>query len=233
LGLVSQRAAAIRLLSVLALGLTVAACGKDSPTAPTPPPTPTRIIALEGNLNFGEIQIGQSFTATLRIRNNGTETLNITGMTSPNAGTAFSADWTNGNIPAGGSQVVTIKFTPPAAETYGGTLTVNGNQTSGTNTIQITGKGVYPPRPDFFKQGVGDSVFDMPPDVARVRIVGTYRGSSENFIVRIGGRLLVNEIIGRCCGLRETYDGTLLTGGGGVTEIRLSPGVEWSIREVR
>lgn len=230
---VLQRSSTFRLLSVLILGATVAACGKDSPTAPTPPPTPTRIIALEGNLAFGEIQIGSSFTATLRIRNNGNENLTVSGMTSPGAGTVFTADWTSGGIAPGQSQVVTFKFTPTAAQQYGGTLTVNANHTGGTNTMQISGTGVWPPRPDFFRQGVGDAVFDMPPDVARVHIIGTYRGSSENFIVRVGGRLLVNEILGRCCGLRETYDGTLATGGGGVTEIRLSPGVEWSIREIR
>jgi hypothetical protein len=35
--------------------------------------------------------------------------------------------------------------------------------------------------------------FDMPADVARVRIVGIHTGSSSNFIVRVGGRLIVNE----------------------------------------
>jgi hypothetical protein len=39
---------------------------------------------------------------------------------------------------------VTIQFAPTAAQTYSGTLTVNGDQTSGTNTIAISGTGIAP-----------------------------------------------------------------------------------------
>ena len=35
-------------------------------------------------------------------------------------------------------------FTPPAAATYGGTVTVSGNHTTGTNTIAISGTGAAP-----------------------------------------------------------------------------------------
>jgi hypothetical protein len=57
-------------------------------------------------------------------------------------------------------------------------------------------------------------------------------GFSSNFIVRIGGRLTVNELLG--AGWNQTrYDGTLLTGGGGVVSITNSSGVNWSFEEVR
>lgn len=219
---------------VLAVLVFASGCGdKKSPTQPTQPPTATRIIRLEGNMNFGSIQIGQSFDATLRIYNDGTEALNVTGLTGP-AGSAsvIAASWTNGNIAPGASQASVIRFTPTAAQSFSGTLTVNGNQTSGTNTLPFSATGVFPPRPDFFRTGVGDTVFDMPIDVARVRIIGTYTGNSSNFVVRIGGRLIVNELIGR--GWSSTvYDGTLLTGGGGTVAITLSSGVSWSIQEIR
>jgi hypothetical protein len=228
----------LRARSALALALvclSVSACGdKKSPTTPTPPPTPTRLIALEGNMAFGNIEIGSSFTATLRIRNTGTEALQITGMTVPaGSGSVYSVDWRDGSIAAGASQAVTVRFTPAAAQSYNGTLTVNGNQTGGTNTIPISGTGVFPPRPNFSRSGVGDTVFDMPLDVARIRVVGTYNGSSQNFIMRIAGRLIVNEIIGTCCGNVPRYEGTLLTGGGGTVEIRSSSGVSWVIDEIR
>ena len=49
--------------------------------------------------------------------------------------------------------------------------------------------------------------------------VGTYTGFSSNFIVRIGGRLIVNELLGTTWG-QTRYDGTLLTGGGGTVSSR-------------
>jgi hypothetical protein len=77
-------------------------------------------------------------------------------------------------------------------------------------------------------------VFDMPRDVARVHVVGTYTGFSSNFVVWIDKprTLLVNELLGTGW-TRTTYDGTLLTAGGGVVSIESSSGVIWSFTEVR
>ncbi len=82
--------------------------------------------------------------------------------------------------------------------------------------------------------GSGDSVFDMPVDVARVHVVATYTGNASNFIVWIDRprTLLVNELLGTGFG-RTIYDGTLLTGGGGIVSITNSSGVVWSFAEVR
>ncbi len=84
------------------------------------------------------------------------------------------------------------------------------------------------------RAGTGDMVFDMPSYVARVRVVGTYTGHSSNFIVWINKprTLLVNELLGTGWG-KTTYDGTLLTEGGGVVSIEGSSGVVWSFTEVR
>jgi hypothetical protein len=80
--------------------------------------------------------------------------------------------------------------------------------------------------------GAGNTVLDMPTRVARVRITGSFTGRSTNFIIKIGGRLIVNELLGTSWP-STTYDGTHLTGGGGVTEITNSSGVAWSFTEVR
>lgn len=147
-------------------------------------------------------------------------------MTGP---AGFTSSWTNGTIAPGMSQAVTIRFSPTAAQSYGGTLTVTADHTSGTNTIPISGTGV---RDIFRRNGSGDTVFDMPADVARIRVIGIYTGSSSNFIVKIGGRLIVNELLGTFWG-QTRYDGTLLTGGGGVVAITNSSGVAWSFEEIR
>jgi hypothetical protein len=108
------------------------------------------------------------------------------------------------------------------------------------------------PTPLFARSGTGDTVFDVPDTVTRVRITGFYGGSSSNFIVWIGPqnaacgvviiggcRLLVNEILGTFGGLRTTYDGTLLTRNGGsasvtnTTTVRVSNGAAWTFTEIR
>ncbi|OFW29487.1 MAG: hypothetical protein A3H97_00990 [Acidobacteria bacterium RIFCSPLOWO2_02_FULL_65_29] len=61
----------------------------------------------------------------------------MTGITYPGA---FSGSW-SGSIAPGGFQDVTVTFAPTAAAAYGGTVTVSGDQTSGTNTIAVSGTG--------------------------------------------------------------------------------------------
>jgi len=50
--------------------------GGNSPTAPTPPATPTqtRVISLEGDLNFGDVLEGSSADKLIRVVNRGNST---------------------------------------------------------------------------------------------------------------------------------------------------------------
>jgi hypothetical protein len=229
---VVRRVSALCLLSLVL----VAGCGNDSPTAPTPPPpSATRVMVIEGNMAFGDVGIGASVTRELRIYNTGNEALNVTGMTLPSSIVgAYASSWTNGTIAPGASTVSTIRFTPTAAQDYNGTLTITANQTSGPTTATLTGRGVFPPRPTFSRSGVGVTVFDMPVDVQRVRIIGTYTGSCQNFIVHLRGRSIVNEILGSCAiGIGQRYDGTHQTNGGGTVEVLNASGVSWSFEELR
>jgi hypothetical protein len=90
-----------------------------------------------------------------------------------------------------------------------------------------------PPRPIFTASGSGDTVFDMPTSVARVKITGDYPSRSSNFIVKIGGRLVVNEILGTSSiAVGPHFEGTYVTTGG-VVEITNSTGVSWTFTEVR
>jgi hypothetical protein len=218
------------------LALLGSACGDDSSTTPTPTPTPTptRIIRLGGNLNFGNITIGQQPPdGLLTVTNDGTSVLTVSGISAPCAGGAMTVVGSTSFAVAPQSTInVTVRFRPTVVESCTGSITVTSDATSGTNTIQITAAGVAPPRPIFTKTGVGDSVFDMPLDVARVRIIGVYRGFSSNFIVHIGGRPIVSVEIG-IARQTDSYDATLPTGGGGVVSITNSAGVQWSFEEIR
>jgi hypothetical protein len=130
--------------------------GTDSPTSPSPtppaPPTPTRIIGLAGSLAFGNVTVRQTATASFTISNSGSATLTWTGITnsSPALLAVSTISPTGGTVAAGESATVTMSFTPDTAQSYGGTLTVAGDQTSGTNTISVSGTGIptpTPPRP--------------------------------------------------------------------------------------
>jgi hypothetical protein len=101
---------------------------------------PTRIIGISGNLAFGNVAVGQTASATFTITNSGNSVLTVTNMTVPSCGT-WSATWTSGTILPGGSQQVTQFFTPTSSQPCTGTLTVVGDQTSGTNTLPTSGTG--------------------------------------------------------------------------------------------
>jgi hypothetical protein len=98
----------------------------------------TRIIRLEGNLNFGSVEIGNTRTRNLMICNDGNSILNILSI---NCSEGFSGKW-SGNIPSYNSQNVTIIFTPTELKDYTGNLLVNSNKTSGDNVTQLFGTGI-------------------------------------------------------------------------------------------
>lgn len=211
-------------------------CGSKSPSSPSPTPTPTttptRVISLGGNMAFGNIQVGQSFSATLNVRNDGNSPLTISGLS---GSTSFISTLTtqgaNFTLPAGTSHDVLVTFRPTAAQSYSGTLTVNADHTSGTNTIGFSGTGTLDGLPLFSRSGTGNTVFDMPTYVSRVRIKGVWNGTgTSNFIVRVGGSLEVNEILRDMP--NRTYEGTHIVSGG-VTEITNSSTVAWTFTEVR
>ena len=97
----------------------------------------TRVISLSGNLAFGTLLVGTSAQSTLTIYNNGNSTMTVSSISYP---TGFSGSW-SGQIPAGNSTNVTVKFSPTSGVSYSGTVTVNSDATSGVNTTNASGTG--------------------------------------------------------------------------------------------
>jgi hypothetical protein len=124
-------------ISLVLVGLLAsAACGDDdNPTSPTPTGP---VISLTGNLAFGNVTVGSTATATMTIANTGSGQLTVSGVAYP---AGFSGNFTSGSIAAGASQAVTVTFAPTSGAAFTGTITVTGNQVSGTNTIAVTGNG--------------------------------------------------------------------------------------------
>lgn len=122
----------------------VGACNKSNNPSPTAPSSsaPSRIIALNGNLAFGSVNVGSSRESTLTITNSGTAPLVVSGMTITGGLSDHTrASWTSGTIAAGASQAVRITFEPVSSGSFSGTLAVNGDQTGGVNTIAVSGTG--------------------------------------------------------------------------------------------
>ncbi len=53
----------------------------------------------------------------------------------------------NGAIAPGASQSVTVRFTPAAAQSYNGVLTISADNTAGPNQMTIVARGVLLPGP--------------------------------------------------------------------------------------
>jgi hypothetical protein len=154
-------------MNIIAVGMSImlclltAACSKKSPTTSEPPSTtmppanttpppssaPTRIIRLGGDMNFGNISLAGSPVkeTALIVSNDGNETLEVTGMSGPCAGTYLTVPGsTSFPVAPGGSVSVGFRFAPRVRVDCSGTITVFGNQTSGTNTIAVRARGVLP-----------------------------------------------------------------------------------------
>lgn len=210
-----ERVARVRsATALLLLSSLVTACGSDSPTGPsnTPPPTVT-LYTITGTVNSAA---GGAIT-------NGS----VRVVDGPNAGQTSNLDgsgrFTLGNLTFAGFSIAVVA--PGFVGTSRGATLTQG-QTSTTINFTLLPEALWT------HGGAGNTVFTMPGYFTRVQIVGVYTGFSSNFIVRIGGRLVVNELLGRGW-TSTTYSGIHLTNGGGTVEITNSAGVQWSFTESR
>ncbi|GAB4396933.1 MAG: hypothetical protein OHK0053_12170 [Microscillaceae bacterium] len=124
-----------------------------------------RVLSLSGNLAFGEVEIGQSKTAILSIRNLGNQTLNISSIVLPEN---FTSNWNGGNVISGITQNVIITFTPVDNNEINDIITVNGNQTAGNNTINVSGVGTGTPLSLF--PSLPSNIFSLFPNPVQERM---------------------------------------------------------------
>ncbi len=99
----------------------------------------TSIISVSGRLDFGEVEVGSSSEITFTISNTGTQNFDVSSIDFPS--NVFTADWTTGTVNARDSVDVTVAFSPTNQQSYSGTVTVNHDATSGTDTLSISGSG--------------------------------------------------------------------------------------------
>ena len=91
------------------------------------------------SLVFADTKVGTKSTASFVITNTGSAdlTVNLSG-----AGGVYSMDWTSGTIkPNGGSQKVTVTFTPNIVADFTSTIKISSNA-GNDKTISLSGKGI-------------------------------------------------------------------------------------------
>jgi hypothetical protein len=95
-----------------------------------------RSVGLSGNLSFGNNNtVNASVQRTLTIRNTGSMTLTVSGITYPSG---FSGNW-SGTIAAGASQNVTVTFKPTELIPYSGNISVASTATTGSGVMAVSG----------------------------------------------------------------------------------------------
>ena len=207
---------------LLVLLIVLAACGGDSsPTSPSPssrPAAPTATsLSIQAPTWFAdsrEIEVGETVQLRADIR-----------MSDGTTREGGEVEWQSSN-----TTVATVNGTGLVTARQQGSFDLSA-MAEGI-TARVTGIRVVPAPEPWSHRGTGNTVFDKPRSASRVRVIGEYPGSSQNFIVHCGGRLLINVILGTSSiadGRR--YDGVHNMGHCGEVEITSSAGVRWSFTE--
>lgn len=144
------------------------------------------IIAVSGNLNFGNLQLGTSAQRTMVISNAGTSTLTVSTIDYP---AGFSSNFTPGTIAPGGFVAVTVTFTAINPVPLRDVVIVGSDATSGNNIIG-TSADVY----DYIPvKGLFEGIFVATNTVVAVDNIGFFWAESNpdgtfTAIVQLAGK---------------------------------------------
>ena len=169
----------------------------------------TRIIGVSGSLAFGNVTTGATSTATLTIANSGNATLTVSGISYP---TGFSGAF-SGAIAAGVSTNVTVTFAPVALISYGGTVTVNSDATSGTSTIAASGTGITTATP----------IIGVSGNLAFGNVTTGTTATATLTITNSGNATLTVSRIAYPSGFSGAFSGTIPAGGSQGVTVTFAP----------
>jgi uncharacterized protein (TIGR03437 family) len=93
-------------------------------------------------LAFGSVTVGQSKDLSPTVSNTGTSALNVTSLAASGAGFSLPSQPSTFTLQPGGSQPVTVRYTPASATSASGILTIASNDPSSPATVALSGTGV-------------------------------------------------------------------------------------------
>lgn len=91
------------------------------------------------DIPFGDVEVASTKTENFVIKNTGTSPLTITNILTSDK-YIFNGSFNNTTIPVGGSETVTVWFTPYKGQSYTGTFEVKTN--AGSKIVSFTGRGI-------------------------------------------------------------------------------------------
>ncbi len=101
--------------------------------------TVAAISAQPNSVNFGSVTVGASGRQTIQLTNSGTAPLIVSSVSATNSG--FIAGRGSFTIPAGGTDTLSILFSPAVAQPYNAQLQVNCNVPGSPYLIGVSGTG--------------------------------------------------------------------------------------------
>ncbi|MCT4636348.1 MAG: choice-of-anchor D domain-containing protein [Bacteroidales bacterium] len=144
----------------------------------------TKIMAISGVANFGNVEVGKNKTTTFTLSNNGNQPLTVTGV---NLIEGFTISEKNFVIQPGKSKSVNIVFTPVKAKDYSGDITFLSDKTSGGNIVRVTASGVI-------ANAVGynsvDKIKVYPNPVSSILYISSLTDYSEIKVLGMNGNLI-------------------------------------------
>ncbi|OGV88203.1 MAG: hypothetical protein A3K19_27840 [Lentisphaerae bacterium RIFOXYB12_FULL_65_16] len=137
-------------------------------------------ITAADNVQFGQISVGEVGNANLQVHNTGTDTLHISAVTSSNPTFGYAGNQSV-TVAPGASTNLGLTFTPPAAGSHSGTLTlVSDAATTPSLQVALQGTGNVPPDIDLVPTSFTKSLAagDVVNDTLTIRNLG---GNPLNF----------------------------------------------------
>jgi subtilisin family serine protease len=132
------------------------------------------IVAAPATTAFGQQYVGGTYTATLTVTNNGTDVLNVTGITA--AGVSASPDVFT--VPASSAQNVTVTWHPTTIGALAGSLAIASNDPdTPVVTVLATGDAVAAPS---FSVSPGSFEETLPTNTAVSRNLRITNGGGSN-----------------------------------------------------
>jgi hypothetical protein len=121
-------------------GLTTA--GMGAPKSNSTSASTSSLTTSATHLSFGNVDLGQNSAQTVTITNTGTSSVTIANVSISGAGYAASGVPAGEILAPGKTVTLDVTFTPSAAGTLAGSVTLMSNATNSPATVSLNGAGV-------------------------------------------------------------------------------------------